>query len=783
VTPEHYRAVRALYEAVVDLPRGERAAHLRRLSSEPALIADVLALFDAGAAAAPGWITRPVSVGLVAFSQPSASVGEVIGAWKIAAEIGEGGMGRVYLVERCDGHFEQTAALKLLKDLPSAERLAYFSRERQLLAKLTHPNIARLYDGGTSSHGQPFLVMEYVDGLPVDQHCRDNRLNLQATLKLFFEACHGVAFAHRQLIVHCDIKPSNLLITKEGRPVLLDFGIARLSDPNALPEPSENNSAQAFTPRYASPEQRDGAAVSTLSDIYSLGRLLAELLEVAAGSDRELAAIIGKANHADPGQRYPSVDALIDDLHRYQQRLPLRAMPATRGYVTGKFLARRWPLVVGALAFAATVTAFTTQVIIERDVATAQRDRATQAEASAQRINAFLSSVLSSVDPDNALSMDRSLMQSVLNQAAAKAATELRDRPRELREISTVIADSYFAISYFAQALRHYQIAQGTFAGIDTESSSVVTQLQLLHKHANTLIELSELDAAASMLARGLAQAGKQLGALHEVTLSFYTLQVKQLFAAGQRPQALALAEENYRRMQPIRARNPALWYELLNLTAILNSDTNHFERAQALHHEAIALANQSFGATSSRSLRARNSLAVLLVQSKRYAAASELLEPLVQDAETYLGPNHLFTISALTNLGIALRFSGNHERSGEFYVKAHARSVQAFGATHTTTLELANNLALYELANGQTQQALQRIEGVVRLAEASHARLHPFLVEALRTHAHALGADRQLDAARSAWREVIARDIELYGEQDATTIEDHAALAKLPMH
>ncbi len=780
MTPEHFRAVRALYEAVVELPAEARAAHLHTLSSEPLLLSDVLALFDAGAAAPNGWITRPVRGALAELSKPAPGVGAVIGVWRISAEIGEGGMGSVFLVERCDGHFEQIAALKLLKGLPSAERLAYFSRERQLLAKLTHTNIARLYDGGITSNGQPYLVMEYVEGLHVDQHCQSARLSRDGVLKLFIEACHGVAFAHRQLIVHCDIKPSNLLINKDGRPVLLDFGIARLSDAEAS-ELGTILPAQAFTPRYASPEQQAGEAISTLSDIYSLGLLLAELLDLAQGRDRELAAIIAKASHAEQNQRYPSVDALIDDLHRYRQRLPLRAMPATRTYVARKFLARRWPLVLSALAFAATVAAFTVQVVFERDVATAQRDRATQAEASAQRINAFLGSVLSSVDPDNARSMDRSLMQSVLNQAAARALTELRDRPRELREISTVIADSYFSISDFAQAEHHYQIAQSNFVDVDPNDLSITAaRLQLLHKYAKSLMASDKLDAAKAVLNRGLADARRHLGDRHEITLSLRTLQAEQLFRAGLPKQSLALAEDNYLQMQRAQISDPDIWFDQLVLMAKMNSNSGNFERARPILQQAITLASERYGASSSRTLRARNNLAVLLLQSKRYTDAVMLLRPLARDAERYLGENNYLTISLLSNLGTALRYSGENIESGEYYVKAYQRSVAAFGVSYDLSLQLANNLAIYELNNGQAKRALQRINDVVRIVEPQHERLDPFLIESLRTHALALVANRQIELARAAWHDVIERDLALYGAMDAQTLSDQAALETL---
>ena len=156
--------------------------------------------------------------------------GDRLGAWRLLRPLAKGGMGTVYLAERADGHFEQRAAIKLIRGMPNAEMLAHFTRERQILATLQHPNIARLLDGGATPGGQPYLVMEYVEGEPIDAYCNDRALSLDARLRLFEEVCGAVQFAHQRLIVHCDLKPSNVLVRDDGTPVLLDFGIARALD-------------------------------------------------------------------------------------------------------------------------------------------------------------------------------------------------------------------------------------------------------------------------------------------------------------------------------------------------------------------------------------------------------------------------------------------------------------------------------------------------------------------------------------------------------------------------
>jgi serine/threonine-protein kinase len=399
VTPERFASVRSCFEAVAELPPDERVGRLHKLTADAEVIAEVLALCDAGA----GNTRMSISIGAAlasAVNQPPAP-GDTLGIWRIEREIGQGGMGSVFLAERDDGHFRQRAAVKFLRGLPHAESLALFTRERQLLATLTHPNIGRLLDGGATRQGRPYLVMEYVEGAHIDEHCRREQLGVRAILVLFLTVCNAVASAHRQLVIHCDLKPSNLLVDGHGRPVLLDFGIARLAGRVGAEGDGggAEGTAPAFTPGYASPEQRSHGAVSTASDVYSLGVLLGELLESAADrrrypalSLRELAAIVRCATREDPAERYATVDALTADIRRFLDRQPLQALQSEPGYGLRKGLTRRWPVLAAVAVFMLTVAALTTKLVIEsrraqaaEQTALRERDRARAAETAILR--------------------------------------------------------------------------------------------------------------------------------------------------------------------------------------------------------------------------------------------------------------------------------------------------------------------------------------------------------------------------------------------------------------
>ena len=395
--PQHWARVRALFDAALALPAAEREAHVRASGESAALIAEVLSLlahstggqsFDPEFMAAPAELPAPPS---------EAQPGLRLGAWELVEPLGAGGMGEVWRARRADGAYEGFAALKLLKrGMDSAAVLQRFAQERQALARLNHPHIARLFDAGLSPQGLPFFVMELVEGQTIDRACAV--LALEQRLQLFLQLADAVAYAHRHLLVHRDLKPGNVLVDAEGQVKLLDFGIAKALDPledaaNAGAAEQTLGGQRPYTPHYASPEQIRGEPVSTATDIYSLGVLLYLLLtgqrpygrsattpqEAAqavlneapsrpsslgpvAGEDPswlakrqrlqgDLDNILLKTLQKAPAERYASVDALGADVRAFLAGQPVSAHPPSRLYLAGKFLRRhRLPAGLAALA-------------------------------------------------------------------------------------------------------------------------------------------------------------------------------------------------------------------------------------------------------------------------------------------------------------------------------------------------------------------------------------------------------------------------------------------------
>ncbi len=404
-----WREIRRHFEEATALPENQRAEYLRQhLGHDPTMAAEVVALLKS-ADTDDDFLEDPLPpealIGLAVASE-QAPDGTRIGPYVLERELGRGGMGTVFLAQRADGQFEQEVAIKLVRQgVLRDDLLDRLRHERQILASLKHPNIARLLDGGVTAWGSPYIAMEFVDGLPISKYCDAHGLGVDERLRLFQTVCDAVHYAHRNLVVHRDLKPSNILVTADGRVKLLDFGIAKLVK-GAEAEPGAGTSdpgrealltrpgLEVMTVEYASPEQIRRLPVTTSSDVYSLGVILYELLTTSRpyalsglppteverticerdpprpssiGEHRlqqrlrgDLDRIVMKAMHKDPGRRYLSAERLSEDISRHLANLPVSARPDTLGYRLTTFLKRN---TTGAIATGLVLTALVGGII------------------------------------------------------------------------------------------------------------------------------------------------------------------------------------------------------------------------------------------------------------------------------------------------------------------------------------------------------------------------------------------------------------------------------------
>ncbi len=507
MTPERWRAVKAVLDGAMDRPPADRAAWLdEACAGDPSLRAEAEALLAAETEAPAFFDGSAAEFGLPVVSLPSdppdePGSSERIGPYRLLHEIGRGGMGRVFLAERADGQFEQRVAIKRLRrGLDTDDVVGRFLAERQILASLHHPGIARLLGGGVTEAGQPYFVMEYVDGEPITAYCDARRLSVDARLDLFRAVGEAVAYAHRNLVVHRDLKPSNILVMDQGpggRPAvkLLDFGIARLLDADGGADGRLTRTGHGvMTPAWASPEQVRGELVTTASDVYQLGLLLYELLtgqrpyevdprspkqtervvceqvpprpsaalartadparveevsrQRATRPDRlrqrlagDLDMICRKALRKEPERRYESVSNLVDDVERHQQGWPVEARPASVAYRTQRFVRRHRggvAVAAGALLLFLGLGAFHVARV------TAERDRARLAARKSERVTAFLAGLFEQADPYRT-SGDRDLEAAltVLRPAADRVQRELGEAPEVEAELLHTVGALY----------------------------------------------------------------------------------------------------------------------------------------------------------------------------------------------------------------------------------------------------------------------------------------------------------------------------------------------------
>lgn len=490
--PERWARIQELFDQASDLSKSARQDFLAQCPDDQELLDQVQALLHSSEKVEQVFenaIGKALKDVVVDVSQ--SIEGKTLGAYRIAGVLGKGGMGAVFLGERADDQYEQKVAVKLVQGaMCDANTLGRLRSERQILANLNHPNIARLLDGGTTDDGIPYLVMEYIDGEPIDLYCDRKRLNIRQRLQLFQSICAAVHYAHQNLVVHRDIKPSNILVTEEGTPKLLDFGIAKILDPDPNRDvPLTRAGERLLTPEHASPEQVLGRPITTASDIYSLGVLLYHLLTghrpyevssygqsqlqkviceqdplkpstiIVRGSDakavlptiaehrrhtpeklrRRLAGdldqIVLKAMRKEPDQRYASASQFSLDIQRHLGGEPVLARKGTWSYRTGKFVKRNALGVGVATIFAALLVGFAVSMSIQARRIAEQRDRAEQ-------IADFLMDTFSESDPFEAQGREITARE-ILDKGAQRLSTELGDQPEIQAALLSTVGNVY----------------------------------------------------------------------------------------------------------------------------------------------------------------------------------------------------------------------------------------------------------------------------------------------------------------------------------------------------
>jgi serine/threonine-protein kinase len=603
-----------------------------------------------------------------------------IGAYRLIRTLGEGGMGTVYLGERDDDQYHRVVAIKVLRAgltrSPALQLL--FRSERQILADLDHPNIARMLDGGITPHGSPYLVMEYIDGTPPDVFCRERKLGLDARLRLFRTLCSAVDYAHRHLVIHRDIKPLNVLVTAEGVPKLLDFGIAKLIDPIREEGDLEARGGERLlTPDYASPEQLLGKPISTATDVYALGVLLFELLTGeapfagTARTDRtraicedqperpsaacmragnlpppdgrrlrgDLDCIILKTLSKDPGERYASASQLLDDLDRYLDGYAVEAADQTVAYRMGKFVRRHRTGVALAGLVGLLILVFAIGMgFLAR--------RATRGEARARREEEFMASIFNAATPEGSKGESVTARQ-LLDQGAKRVEAELGSDPQLQSAMAEDIGEAYVALGLYDQGRPLLERALHLAGSSEGQSSE---------DYANDLSNL----ASDYRLIGEFAKAEplfRQAVALKETAHGANSIAVAQNL--GSLGECLYLedkdseAEPILRRALAIDRSQPRISLDgTRDYLALLLERKGAYPEAGVLLRESAEITARNEGTQSNDYLVSLHNLAGAQIDMGDLEGAAKSEQEVLATRRRIWGPSHPDTAYSLNNLG-----------------------------------------------------------------------------------------------------------------------------------
>jgi serine/threonine-protein kinase len=724
---------------------------------------------------------------------PDATAGRRIGAYKLLRKAGEGGMSDVYLAVRADDEYQKRVALKVIR--ASADRedlLRRFRTERQILAGLDHPNISTLLDGGTTDEGLPYFVMEYIDGVPIDRYCDEHRLSIRERLELFRQVCSAVQYAHQNLVVHRDIKASNILVTADGTPRLLDFGIAKLLKPDQFAGQVEYTATwmRPMTPRYASPEQVTGRPVTTASDTYSLGVLLYKLLTghlpyrleglpptelsrlvVEEDPERPSTAVdrvettapgaaevtpqrIGQARRLQPHQlqrqlsgdldnivlmalrkepqrRYASVERFSEDLRRYLEGLPVLARKDTLSYRTGKFLRRNRLAVGTAAAFVLLLIGFSVTMAMQATRIAQQRDEARLERDRAQQVVALLENVFEVSDPNQA-SGEEVTAREILDRGAEQVQRDLKDQPEIQATLVQAIGNVYRNLGLYDRAeplLRQsLELRNEVLGEDDPDVASGLSSLGVL------LRLQGRIDEAEPLLVEAL-----EIRRRHE----------------DSDPQEVARG---------------------LRDLAKLRENTGKYDDAVALYREAIAL-EQSAGGEGRELANIRSNLGIVLSENGDFAGAEQQFSAALELRRELLGDDHLLVAESFNNLGVLMGIQGEFARAEPMFREALAVRRRVLGADHPTVAESLNNLGrlLKEMGQFDESETLYR-EGL-RVERERLGDDHPRVAILLGNLANLLKEKGDLVAAESLQREALATRLRVLGEEHPETGASYVGL------
>jgi serine/threonine-protein kinase len=813
-------ALEPLLDEALDLAPAERAAWLADLRvRSPGLAREVETLLAAeGDLDARGFLADGAATGLPGVV-PSLA-GRRLGAYTLERPLGQGGMGSVWLARRSDGRYEGTAAVKLLNlallDPIGSER---FRREGTALASLAHPNIARLGDAGVTDDGQPFLVLEHVEGRPIDTYCDEERLSPERRIALFLQVLGAVAHAHANLIVHRDLKPANILVTRDGTVKLLDFGIAKLLVDGAAAGTDASTltdvAGGALTPEYAAPEQISGGRVTTATDVYSLGVLLYLLLAgrhpTGEGSrsaaehfkgimDTEpprmstaatgpaaratsldqmrrlyagdLDNIVAKALKKNPGERYASVGAFADDLRRYLDHEPVSARPDSVRYRAGKFVRRnRIGVAVGVVGVLALVVA----AARERQL----RGRAEGEARKAVAVEQFLLSVFGAADPfasPEAKAGDVTA-RALLDRGARRIDTSLTAQPEVRADLRDALGRVYDNLGLYDSAAAQLRRSLAERRALHGARHPDVAQA--MDRLGVVVTKQDRFDEADTLLRGALEQRRRFFGNQNDTTAE----SIEHLGDLYLLRSNLGAAEPLYREALAIRRAvhgddDPSVATTQIQLAELLVAKGS-YDTASTLFRGALAIRVRRLGEDHPLTGEAMQTLAGAEEHLGHYDEAERLYRRALAAQRKTLGEMHPNNSGTLNSLGQMLFKRGRLDEAESLLRQSLALNRKIFGEHHEAVSSNLGNLAIIVRERGDLDEAERLLRQALAIDRAIYGREHTNVGYDLNELAAVLRLKGRSDLAVPILREALAQNRHLAGEKFRGTIAVEVQLAR----
>jgi serine/threonine-protein kinase len=792
---ERWDRIQRLFHEALDMPEESRREFVRSACADtPDIEAEVLDLL-AEDRSDGSLLDQDVGQVADAVLAEVPSVPREIGPYRVTRKLGEGGMGVVYLAERDDLH--RPAAIKFLRDARlSPQRRERFLREQRILAKLSHPAISRLYDASTLPDGTPYFVMEYVDGLPLTEFCDRHGLSIEDRLRLFAKVCDVVHYAHRQALIHRDLKPSNILALDGGQSgelsvKLLDFGIAKQTDPDEESPTLTQTGLGIMTPAYAAPEQLRGHAVGVFTDVYSLGVVLYQLLtgtvpfdlsaltpfeaaqtviagEVERPSARtrhldtvpDFAAVMGRrawadldvlcltAMHKDPDRRYPTVEALLRDIHHYLDGQPLEARPDSAGYRLGKFVRRNRRAVTSGVAI---IVAIATLVTFYTLRLSAARDRAFAEAARTQRIQRFMLDLFEG--GDDIVGPEQDLQVSTLIERGVREARVLDGEPAIQAELYQTLGEVSRRMSDLDRAEEMLQAAlaqrQELFGDDHPDVAETLMTLGLVRNDRGELAEAERFTREALEIVRTRLppehpRFAETLSSLGDV-----------LQSRGDYEEAIRHLEEA-RRLQEARDDMDGLM-ATLRILASTYSYAGEYETSDTINRRLLVLVEERLGANHP----SYATCLINLASNRRWLGYPKEAEALYREAlvinERYHGRQHPTVASNLSLIGASLTDQKRYDEARGYLDEALALREAVYGPQHSLVAMTLNQLARNYLAAGDLDAAEASHLRELAIYRATVGDEHPWTATGLSNMASIHFRREQWELAESTMREAVA--------------------------